>query len=377
MFAENAIFSICFLAFSFYAFHILLFTYGWFKAKPEITGNLHENIFVSIVIAARNEEQNISHLLESLIHQDYPSDMLEIIIIDDHSTDNTYTLVKEKTVFIKNLKIIRLNDNLSGKRNAIKYAVSIANGNLIITSDADCIVDRDWIKSIVQAYINKNAKFIIAPVLINQEKTFIQYYSSIEQLSLTACTIGSASVEHPVMCSSANMAFEKDFFEKIDAKIPNNVHSGFDMFWLQEAIQMSGKNISFIKTKEAAIYTQAPDTLKAFINQHSRWASKNKLLKNRWIITTALSVIFINATIVTLFLISFFYLPAMYVFIICLVAKIVIDAPIMLGSMCQFKKNRLLPWYIISAIIYPFVTSVVAIFGIFGRYQWKGRNIQQ
>ena len=374
---EIAIFVICFLAFFFYAFHILAFTYGLVKTKPEITGNLYNDTFVSVVVAARNEEQNILHLIESLAQQDYPIDKLEIIIIDDHSTDNTYAVVEEKKAFIKNLKIIKLYSNQSGKRNAIRHAISQANGNLIITTDADCIVGRNWVKSIVHAYKNKNAKFIIAPVLINQEKSFIQYYTSVEQLSLAACTVGSASIGHPVMCSSANIAFEKDFFVKIDARIPDNIHSGFDMFWLQEAIQISNSDISFIKSTDAAVYTKAPGSLKAFFSQHSRWASKNKFLKNPRIISTALSVVLLNTLITILLPISCFYTKAMGVFLMLLFAKIIIDSPIMFAAMYHYRKTRLLPWYIISSLLYPFATSIVAFFGIFGRYQWKDRNIQQ
>ncbi len=355
----------------------MAFTYGWFKAKPEIKSNLHHYTFVSVVVAARNEEHNILHLIKSLWQQNYPKEYFEIIIVDDHSTDNTYTIVEEKKTFIKNLKISRLYNNQSGKRNAIRHAISLSNGNLIITTDADCIVGNNWLKSIVYTYQNKNAKFIIAPVLITDEKTFIQHYTSVEQLSLSACTIGAASLGHPVMCSSANIAFEKEFFEKIDTKIPDNIRSGFDMFWLQEAIKKSASDISFVKSAEAAVYTKAPGSLKTFVSQHSRWASKNKFLKNLWIISTALSVVLLNTLITILPIISCFYTKAMGVFLTLLFAKIIVDSPIMFAAMYHYKKPRLLPWYIISSLLYPFVTSIVAIFGIFGRYQWKDRNIQQ
>ena len=129
------------------------------------------NIFISIIIAARNEEENIITLLKSIENQDLPSENFEVIIIDDFSSDNTYQITKTFCEKHKNFNIHKLSKNY-GKKNAIKKAISISKGELIITTDADCIVPETWLSTIVAFYQKHKPKMIIAPVLQVTTNTF-------------------------------------------------------------------------------------------------------------------------------------------------------------------------------------------------------------
>jgi cellulose synthase/poly-beta-1,6-N-acetylglucosamine synthase-like glycosyltransferase len=125
---------------------------------------------LSIIIPARNEEENIENCLQSILQNNYTAHLFEIIVVDDHSEDNTANIVKEYEQ--QNVKLILLKDFVTDKINsykkkAIEVAIAQASGALIITTDADCIVPATWLQTIATFYEEKKPAFIAAPVLID------------------------------------------------------------------------------------------------------------------------------------------------------------------------------------------------------------------
>ena len=102
---------------------------------------------VSVLIPARNEADNILNCLEGLLRQDFPSDLLEIIVIDDHSTDATAGLVSGLST--PNLRLLQQSGSAQGKKAALAYGIREASGTLIMTTDADCTHPVDWVAGFV------------------------------------------------------------------------------------------------------------------------------------------------------------------------------------------------------------------------------------
>jgi glycosyltransferase involved in cell wall biosynthesis len=98
---------------------------------------------ISVIIPARNEEKNISSLLQSIANQTYPKNLLEIIVVDDNSTDKTAEIAQQFPF----VKLISLKENSinSYKKKAIEIGIAACSGNLIVTTDADCIVKPHWL----------------------------------------------------------------------------------------------------------------------------------------------------------------------------------------------------------------------------------------
>ena len=145
---------------------------------------------ISVIVPVRNEEKNIVHLLNSLCHQTYPKNLYQIIIVDDHSTDSTWNLISNLHYEEMNLVCLQLadySDNLktnSYKKFAIETGINISNGDLIITTDADCEPQKDWLKTIVAFHEKTNAKFIAAPVKINSDNSFLSIFQTLDFITL-------------------------------------------------------------------------------------------------------------------------------------------------------------------------------------------------
>mgnify|MGYP003556521670 FL=1 len=171
-----------------YLIFITSFTIGLNSLKEKFY-NYNKNLTtkVSVLIAARNEEDNIEKLLESLCNQSYNKDLFEVIIVDDHSTDNTKDIIKR---YINNreidLKIIEA-DNI-GKKAAISQALHSAVNKLVIVTDADCILNKLWIESIVGYYQENDCKMILAPVLLSPAENLFEKMQVLEHISLIAPT---------------------------------------------------------------------------------------------------------------------------------------------------------------------------------------------
>jgi cellulose synthase/poly-beta-1,6-N-acetylglucosamine synthase-like glycosyltransferase len=219
-----------------YLIFIIAFTFGLYNLKEVFfTFKNKNNVKVSVLIAARNEGKNIDKLLQSLYNQSFSKELFEVIIIDDHSEDNTKLIIED---FIKehkdfNLKIF--NAEKEGKKLAISQALHLSKNEFIIVTDADCSLNETWIESIVNFYKEKGCKMILAPVLLSPAETFFEKIQVLEHLSLIGSTAGSAAIGFPVMCNGANMAYEKEAALEIEKKRKDfNIPSGDDMFLMEQ-----------------------------------------------------------------------------------------------------------------------------------------------
>ena len=125
---------------------------------------------VSVVIALRNEEFEISRLVKDLEKQSYPKDKIEFILVNDHSDDNTGPLLEE--YHTNSMKIINMLDGEYGKKKAIKKAISLATGDIIVATDADCSFSPKWIESMVGYFKNDNIKLVSGPVMFYKKSGF-------------------------------------------------------------------------------------------------------------------------------------------------------------------------------------------------------------
>ncbi|MEI9943927.1 MAG: glycosyltransferase [Chitinophagaceae bacterium] len=128
-----------FIIIFFFVSYSLLIIYYWqsWKSIPNfIPGNGRSSIKISVIIPARNEEENIGKLLNALNEQTYPKESFEIIVVDDHSEDGTTNIVST----FPRVKLISLkDDNINSyKKKAIETGIAAATGELIVTTDADC-----------------------------------------------------------------------------------------------------------------------------------------------------------------------------------------------------------------------------------------------
>lgn len=353
---------------------IFAFTYGLYNLKERFfTFNKKNELKVSVLIAARNEENNIEILLKSLYNQTFAKDLFEVIIIDDHSKDNTLLIVEN---FIKENNDIDLkifNAEKEGKKFAISQALHLAHNELVVVTDADCVLKTTWIESIVNFYKEKKCKMILAPVLLSPTETFFEKIQVLEHLSLIGSTAGSANIGFPVMCNGANMAYEREAALEVEKfRKDFNIPSGDDMFLMEQFIKNYGhQSVKFLLSKSAIVETKTCKTVSEFFRQRRRWVSKTKAYTNWKILTTAFTVLFFNLSIVSLF-VSAFFIPALWsLYFLITLLKFFIDFPLLKNITSFMNQSSLLKWTLPLEFIYPFYAVFTAISGMLINVKWK------
>ncbi len=357
-----------------YLIIIAAFTFGLYNLKEKFYHFNKNNIVkVSVLIAARNEEKNIVKLLQSLYNQNFPKEFYEVIIVDDHSEDNTRKFIEDFINNNKDINIKLLKAVSEGKKKAISQALHNAENELIMVTDADCELNSTWIDNVVAFYQENNCKMILAPVLLSPANNLFEKIQVLEHLSLIASTAGSASIGCPVMCNGANMAYEREAALEVEKLRKDfNIASGDDMFLLEQFVKIYGhKNVKFLLNKSAIVKTKTCRTIKEFFRQRRRWVSKSKSYTNCKIILTALVVLFFNLSIVSLFL-SAFFIPALWsLYVLLTLLKFFIDFPILKSITNFMNQDKILKWTLPLEFIYPFYVVFTAISGLLLKVNWK------
>ena len=280
-----------------YLICIVAFTFGLYKLKETFFfSNKKSDVKVSVLIAARNEEKNIENLLQSLYNQSFLKEYFEVLIIDDHSYDNTISIIENFAKEYKDFNLKFFKAEKEGKKHAISQALHLAENELILVTDADCILKNTWIESIVDFYQKENCKMILAPVLLSPANTFFEKIQVLEHLSLIGSTAGSAKIGFPVMCNGANMAYKKSAALEVEKfRKDFDIPSGDDIFLMEQFVKNYGhKNVKFLLNKATIVNTKTCKTISEFFRQRRRWVSKTKSYTSWKIIVTALIVFFFN-----------------------------------------------------------------------------------
>ena len=362
-----------------YIICIAAFTFGLVNLKEKFN-NFNNKIIVkvSVLIAARNEEENINKLLESIYNQSFPKELLEIIIVDDHSEDKTTEIIDNFINKNKDLNIKLLKAENTGKKAAISQALHNAVNELIIVTDADCVLNPEWIESIVGFYQEKRSKMILAPVLLSPANSLFEKIQVLEHLSLIGSTAGSAAIRFPIMCNGANMAYERVAALEVEKLRKDfNIPSGDDMFLLEQFIKKYGsKNVNFLLSKTSIVKTKTCKSLSEFLRQRRRWVSKTKSYTNWKIISTAFIVLFFNLSIISL-LVSAFFIPALFsLYFLLTLLKFFIDFPLLKYIANFMNQSNLLKWTLPLEFIYPFYVVFTAFSGLLVNVSWKEQSFE-
>ena len=365
-----------------YAGLLVWYTAGWkgmphFKPAQPISGQTR----VTVIIPARDEEQNLPPLLQALQQQTYPAALLEVIVIDDFSTDATAQIVADFPA--NNIHLLRMSDHLdaaqrlnSYKKKAIELAVAQASGNLIVTTDADCLMGPRWIEIMVQFYETNKPRFIAAPVNFYKEDNFFKVLQSLDFMNMQGITGAVAQLKIGTMCNGANLAYERAAFYEVGGfKGIDNIASGDDMLLMYKIYKHYPNGIGYLKNQDAIVNTLPVDTLSAFMHQRIRWSSKADKYDDKRLTWMLAIVYFWNASLLIMPLLAIFF-PALWKwFGYYLLFKIVVELYFMVPVARFFGKSQMLGSVIPGQLFHIPYIVMAGWLGKFGSYQWKGRKV--
>jgi cellulose synthase/poly-beta-1,6-N-acetylglucosamine synthase-like glycosyltransferase len=346
---------------------------------------------ISVIIPARNEAQNIAVCLDSIVSQSYPKDLFEILVVDDHSTDNTAAIIL--CYQSQNVKLISLKDFVASneinayKKKAIEIAIQQSTGELIITTDADCIAPSDWLQTIAAYYQEKKPNFIVMPVSINCSNKFIEIFQALDFMTLQGITGASVHKKFHSMCNGANLAYTKKAFNAVNGfKGIDAIASGDDMLLMHKIYQQNPNGIAYLKSAAVIVQTAAVKTIGEFFNQRIRWASKADKYEDKRIFGVLLIVYLFNCLLVVIPVVAIFSSVQYSMFnvqcsmsgvwLLLLLLKTVTELFFLFPVAKFFNKQLLLWWFPLMQPFHIVYTVIAGWLGKFGNYKWKGRDVK-
>jgi cellulose synthase/poly-beta-1,6-N-acetylglucosamine synthase-like glycosyltransferase len=331
----------------------------------------------SVVIAARNEEANIKACIDSVCSQTIASQRYEVIVVNDRSTDRTAEYVMRLSDKYPNVRLINIfetSEGMSPKKYAVARGIEEAQNEIIVFTDADCLVNTAWLETI-NSYFDDNTGLVqgrtayLKPYGMNSIFFNMQSLDFLSHGIVSAAGIGAG---FPINSNANNMAFRKKaFYETGGYGSSAGVVSGDDDLLLQRIWKSRKWTLKYMPDKSGAVSTKPADSFHDMFEQRKRWGSKT-------VHYTLPQVIFLGGIfvfylcVVSMIAASFFihklWPPTMTMVLI----KMLGEAIIMLPGLRLFGRNELCPYIIPASFLQlPLVISAV-IMGVFFRFGWKG-----
>ncbi|MBX3254855.1 MAG: glycosyltransferase [Chitinophagaceae bacterium] len=367
-----------------YCFLILYYYKAW-RNIPRLDDNRLTGFIpvekITVIVPARNEEPVIERCIRSLLQQSYPKHLMEIIVADDHSEDNTTAIVSkykdEGVILLELAKILQQENVKAHKKNAIKEAIRIASGTLIITTDADCTAGTDWVKTIAMFHAEKDAVFIAAPVKIVHDTSFLSIFQAMDFAILQGITAASVSAHFHNMCNGANLAYERKAFYAVNGFDGiDDIASGDDMLLMHKISKQFPAQVAYLGSPHALVETLPAKSWKAFFRQRIRWASKAGRYRDTRIILVLLLVYLVNCALFVLLAGSLWDARWLLFFAVAVFYKTIIEWGFVRSILLYFKMERLLLLFPLFQPLHILYTVVAGLLGSFGKYEWKGRKVR-
>jgi cellulose synthase/poly-beta-1,6-N-acetylglucosamine synthase-like glycosyltransferase len=359
-----------------YALLIAYYYRSWKKLEvPDLDDSIEPNGTLSVLVPARNEEKNLPHLVSALKNQSLPAHLFEVLVIDDYSTDNTVQVIHQQAAV--NIRVISpiADASHSSKKKAIESGVLSARGEMIVTTDADCIPGPQWLETIYSFGQQKNASFIAAPVAFTTDGSILENFQALDFLTLQGITAASVQAGFHDMCNGANLAYRKEAFSAVNGfEGIDQVATGDDMLLMYKIRKKFPKQVFYLKHPDAIVYTSPMESWSAFFMQRKRWASKSLVYEDFRIIAVLGFIYLLNCWWMVLLVASFFNLVYLYSVLGFLLTKALIEYPFVRSVAIFYRMEKLAPWLFIFQPLHILYTVIIGLVSQIGQYEWKGRR---
>ena len=326
-------------------------------------------LLVSIIIAARNEEAVIENLLRSLEKIIYPEDKYEVILVDDDSSDSTGKIMGNYACNRQNWKALHHKKDiksLKGKKGAITLGIQQSRGDIILTTDADCVVPPNWVKSMVSCF-SPEIGVILGHSPVRKSKGFLNILQRFDSIFEATAAAASTFYNKPSHSNGRNLAFRKKVFEEVSGyKHISKIATGDDFFLTKLIIKLNNWRFFYNSDPESFVLTEHVKFGKTFLNQQLRRNSKAFHLTKPFFLIAAWIFLFHLSLLIMIFTPSSWLLLCLLILL-----KFIIEyIPVSLGAKL-FHQDSLLKYYPIIWLVYPVFIIGFSLLGSLQIYRWK------
>ena len=362
---------------SFYCFILFKLIHGLLKLKK---GTNQREYVVSIIVAARNEEQNIKSCVTALISQNYPLEKLEIIVVDDRSTDETAKIVQKFTEAYPNVILLQVKQTPSGmapKKYALDFGINQATGEIILITDADCIPQPDWVKFML-SYFKPDVGLVagFSPLDRAEKPSVLSRLIRLDSLALASVAAGSFGAGFPLTCNARNLAYRRSVYQQIGGfKEIGHLISGDDDLFLHLVQKKTDWQVRYAIDSEVIVSSIVPSNFNDFFHQRVRHASKGR----HYAVGLKLGLIAVylfNISLLLLLLLSIWNTQFLLLFGGSFVLKTLFEFILLKKSATIFNRHSYLKYFPLAALFHiPYVT-IFGLWGQIGKFTWKGSLFQ-
>jgi cellulose synthase/poly-beta-1,6-N-acetylglucosamine synthase-like glycosyltransferase len=340
--------------------------------------------FISVIIAARNEEAGIIPCVLSVLHQHYPEHLFELIVVNDHSDDQTVELLSDITD--PRLHVIHLADHLpviytkAHKKKAIELGVSQARGTWILHTDADCVAPANWLFRVAHYAENHPAICLLGAVMHHQERHWLQRFQSLDLCGLMLCTGALCFQKRPLLANGASLAYAKAVFTAVEGyQGIDHLASGDDLLLVHKIAARYPGGVHFLKHPEQVVRTPAMPDLPALIAQRTRWATKTNQYQHPVMRLVLGSIFMLSLAILLLPLLSPLSGSLAPVLLSggLFAVKALADYRLLRHATRFYQRPNLLHPFLLMELLHIVYMVSTGILGLTARrYVWKGRLVR-
>jgi len=348
----------------------IILLYGTYRhPSPQVN---HEPR-VSVVVAAKDEEENIEDCLNSLAELDYPKEKLEVIVVDDRSRDRTGELIAEFVRGKDNFRFLTVTEEpttLSGKANAIQTGIKNSSGDIILLTDADCCVPPSWVKTIT-SYFEEDVGLVAGLTLLDHKKDgslFFDKVQSLDWIYLLTVGAGAAGVGRPLSCVGNNLSFRRSAYQQVGGYQGVGFSLTEDFALFKAIAERTPWRVSFTIDPRARVQSKPLKSLRQFYQQRKRWLIGGKTVSPFGKLLMAIS--FLAHILIPA---SFILLKNPLIALVSCGSVMLSDFLILLRATITLKKTDLLKYFPLFELFYFFYTTMIAFSILSGKVHWKGR----
>ena len=358
-----------------YMISLLIYIVGNFISKNKTQNK--ENAPVSVIVAIKNGEESLPHLLNDLENQHYKGEC-EFIIVDDQSNDNTKNIIQESEQKNKKIKYVSSsagNNNLFLKKRALDAGIKMASHEILIFTDVDCRLKNTWLESMTNCFDN-NVDYVIGYSEISNPSNLISWFQKIDLLMMMTAGRATCNLNKPFACTGQNQAYKKSLYKKIGFLKINSIQ-GDDSLFMQLCTKEKIK-IIFNDNKESFVESRMETNMMTFIKQRMRWAGDAKVM---WNYNKGYFIIFLSTFLTNFLLLLSPFIIILYknfwqYLVIIFAIKFILEGIIYIIGSTKLHSTQnpimFICWYIIEI---PYIV-LMGIGSFFVKYiGWKGQKI--
>lgn len=353
-----------------YAIQICIFAIGARRAQYSFNRTYKPS--VSVVIAARNEESNIRACLESVSMLTYEKELLDVIVVNDRSTDATHALIQEaatRHAFIKLVNAIEdPSGKLKGKTNAIAQGIDASRGEIILFTDADCIVPQQWVEETVKYYSEENVGLVAGFTSLRAKNSFegIQALDWFVLFSIAAATI---RLHFPVTAVGNNLSVRRTAYEEVGGyrNIPFSITEDYALF---HAITSTGSwKAKFPIDPQTLVESLPCSSWEELFRQKKRWFTGGAEMNLKSIMLFATGFVLKSLLLLNLLF------SGVAAVLVPLLVKCIADYLLVHPALTAFRKGKLLKYFLPFELYYTCYVVLFPPLVVFNRnVRWKERE---